>query len=294
MFRAGTARRRVARSVAVALLGLGATATGCGADTSDDGAARDDDTVAPSPAPAAPEGVAQPAPNDAFDYQIGGPYPPAADVRVVVRDRAAPPEPGLYNVCYLNAFQTQPEEIPWWERNHPDLLLRSASEEPVMDREWGEALLDTTTRDKREKLAGIVGGWIDACAHAGYQAIEPDNLDSFSRSDGRLTMDQNASFAQLLAQRAHAAGLAVGQKNTAEMLERRAAIGFDFAVAEECAAYDECDAYAAAFAGRVLVVEYDRADFDEGCRVWGDRLSIVLRDRDVTPPGNAAHVYRSC
>ncbi len=45
-----------------------------------------------------------------FDYQIGGPYSPAKDVATVIRDRHAKPAVGAYNVCYINAFQTQPND----------------------------------------------------------------------------------------------------------------------------------------------------------------------------------------
>ena len=52
------------------------------------------------------------------------------------------------------------------------------------------------------------------------------------------------AYAELLADHAHAAGLAVGQKNTPELGAAISldVIGFDFAVAEECGVYDECAA----------------------------------------------------
>ncbi|UGQ12919.1 endo alpha-1,4 polygalactosaminidase [Yinghuangia sp. ASG 101] len=251
----------------------------------------------PPPAPATPRaeaaGAGPPDADAGFDYQIGGAYPPPAGVTVVARDREAKPSAGAYNVCYVNAFQTQPDATRWWQTTHPDLLLRDG-DAVVMDEDWGEALLDVSTEAKRNALIGVVGPWIDACARDGFQAVEPDNLDSFGRSHGRLTLAQNAAFARLLAARAHAAGLAIAQKNTVEMVDRRADIGFDFVVSESCGAYDECGAFAAAYADRVFVVEYTRAEFDATCRAWGDRLLVVLRDRDVTAPGSRGYVYASC
>lgn len=252
----------------------------------------------PPPAPPAPPapapGKVQALPANApFDYQIGAPYQPPAGVRVVLRDRGAQPLAGAYNVCYVNGFQAQPDATAWWEKNHPDLLLRDGGK-PVMDADWGEALLDTSTPAKRAALLGVVGPWIDECAKKGFQAVEPDNLDSFGRSKGKLTLAHNAAFATLLAQRAHAAGVAIAQKNTVEMVDQRGAIGFDFAVSEECAVYDECVAFADAYANRVLVVEYARADFDKACRVVGSRVSVVLRDRNVTAPGSSSYVYAAC
>lgn len=204
-----------------------------------------------------------------FDYQIGAPYTPPKGVGAVSRDRSAPPAAGLYNVCYINAFQAQPDALGWWQKNHPDLVLRDSSRRPVVDEDWGEALLDTSTADKRTRLAKVVGDWISGCARSGYQAVEPDNLDSFSRSGGRLKKADNAAFAKLLADRAHAAGLAIGQKNTADLLPDRTKIGFDFAVAEECGQYDECGDFAKAYANRVFVIEYQNSGYGKACSAWG-------------------------
>ncbi|MEU9863672.1 endo alpha-1,4 polygalactosaminidase [Streptomyces sp. NPDC047971] len=260
--------------------------------TSSDGPHGTDDS-APSSRP--PSGkVVPPEPHIGFDYQIGGPYEPPAGVTAVSRDRTAKPAPGLYNVCYVNAFQTQPDATDWWRTNHPDLLLRDASGAPVMDEDWGEALLDVSTPDKRRRLAAIVGEWIDGCATDGYQAVEADNLDSYERSDGRLTPEHDLAFARLLVDRAHAAGLAIGQKNAADLAEQGRGIGFDFAVAEECGQYEECGPYAAAFDDRVFVIEYRPAGLDAACSAWGDKLSIVLRDTDVRPAGKPGHVRRTC
>ncbi|MFJ1703674.1 endo alpha-1,4 polygalactosaminidase [Kitasatospora sp. NPDC088346] len=255
-------------------------------------------TGAPAPsADAAQTGarkVVPPTPHVGFDYQIGGPYQPSAGVGAVSRDRSAPPAAGLYNVCYVNAFQAQPDATGWWESNHPALLLRDAQGRPVMDEDWGEALLDVSTADKRTQLAGVVGGWIDDCAAKGYQAVEPDNLDSYERSGGRLDKSHNAAFAKLLAARAHADGLAIGQKNTTDLTAQRAAIGFDFAVSEECGHYDECGGFASAYQNRVFVIEYGAADFAKTCKAFGGTLSVVQRDRDVRPAGTAGHVFRTC
>ncbi|MFJ9186324.1 endo alpha-1,4 polygalactosaminidase [Streptomyces anulatus] len=246
-----------------------------------------------SAAKAAPE-VVPPSVNVTFDYQIGGAYTPPAGVGAVSRDRGDEPADGLYNVCYVNAFQTQPDALGWWEKNNPDLLLRDEDGDLVDDEAWGEALLDTSTADRRTRLADIVGGWIDGCAKAGFQAVEPDNLDSFERSDGLLTPEHNAEFAKLLAERAHSAGLAIGQKNTTDLLEQRGRIGFDFAVAEECGRYDECADYASAYDDRVFVVEYTDRDFTKACSSVGAKVSVVRRDLDVRPAGQPGYVFRAC
>ncbi|MFC5902625.1 endo alpha-1,4 polygalactosaminidase [Streptomyces zhihengii] len=244
---------------------------------------------------AAHDEVRPPAAGAAFDYQLGGAYPPPDGVLAVARDRTDGPAAGLYNVCYVNAFQTQPDEaVDWWRENHPDLLLRDADGEPVVDEDWDEPLLDISSKEKRTALLGVVGPWIDGCAEDGYDAVEPDNLDSFTRSEGLLTADHAIAFARLLSDRAHAKGLAIAQKNTAELLPARARTGFDFAVAEECARYDECGDFAAAYDGRVFDVEYREPDFTAGCRTWGARVSMTLRDLDVLPAGEPGYVHRVC
>jgi Glycoside-hydrolase family GH114 len=241
---------------------------------------------------ASPAPVVPPA-NATFDYQIGAPYPPARGVRVVSRDRSSSPATGLYSICYVNAFQVQPEELGWWKDTHPDLLLRGAGG-LVVDEDWDEALLDVSTPAKRASAAAVVGGWIDGCARRGFQAVEPDNLDSYERSGGRLTGSGNAAFAGLLARRAHAAGLAIGQKNAAGLLAFHSSIGFDFAVTEECGRYGECGQYASAYANRVFDIEYRPQDFTKTCGRVGGVLSVVLRDREVSPPGSPPYVFRTC
>ncbi|MEU3027605.1 endo alpha-1,4 polygalactosaminidase [Streptomyces incarnatus] len=252
------------------------------------------DVFADTPAAKAAPKVVLPAANATFDYQIGGAYTPAKGVTAVSRDRSAEPAKGLYNVCYVNAFQAQPDALGWWTKNHPDLVLRDKGKRPVLDQDWDEALLDTSTADKRSRLAEVVGGWIDGCAKSGFQAVEPDNLDSYERSGGRLTKADNSAFAKLLADRAHAAGLAIGQKNTADMLPDRTKIGFDFAVAEECGQYNECGEYAKAYADRVFVIEYKDSGLSRACSGFGSKLGIVRRDLDVSVRGSEDYTFRTC
>ncbi|MFK4069781.1 endo alpha-1,4 polygalactosaminidase [Streptomyces sp. NPDC029674] len=240
--------------------------------------------------------VRQPPVDAAFDYQLGGPYAPPSKVRAVSRDRTADPAPGRYNICYVNAFQAQPGKAAarWWQREHSTLLLRDEEGHEVVDEDWQEPLLDISTEKKRAALAEIVGKWIDGCAEAGFDAVEPDNLDSYERSDGLLTTGDAAAFARLLARRAHSEGLAIAQKNTTDLLDHRERIGFDFAVTEECARYKECPDFVSAYDGKVFDIEYVTKDFDTACQTWGKELSVTLRDRDVRPAGEDGYVYRHC
>ncbi|KOX12613.1 endo alpha-1,4 polygalactosaminidase [Nocardiopsis sp. NRRL B-16309] len=239
-----------------------------------------------------------PPPDGPFDYQLGGAYDPAADVDTVVRDATARPAEGRYSVCYVNGFQTQPQESARWEAEHPHLLLRGDDGEPVADPAWpDELLLDTSTAGAREEIARVVGETVAACAERGFDAVEFDNLDSHTRSGGRLTADDNLELASALVSGAHARGLAAAQKNAAELAGRaRDEAGFDFAVAEECAAFDECPAYTGAY-GTVLAVEYpDTLDtpFDQVCADPDTPATTILRDRGLVVPGDPGHVRESC
>lgn len=220
-----------------------------------------------------------------WDYQLGGATRVPRRVGIVVRDRLAPPAPGRYNVCYVNGFQSQPDERRFWRR-HWDLVLKRHGR-PVRDEAWGEWLLDIRTPKKRRALARIVGRWTARCARDGFDAVEFDNLDSFSRSHGLVRPRHARKFARLLVRRAHAVGLAAAQKNRAGWDGR--VVGFDFALAEECGRWRECGAYQSSYGRRVLVVEYRRRDFRLACRRWGEPLPVVLRDRNLTRRGVRRH-----
>ncbi|MEV0578117.1 MULTISPECIES: endo alpha-1,4 polygalactosaminidase [unclassified Streptomyces] len=245
----------------------------------------------PSTASAGASAVSLPPPHAGFDYQIGGAYTPPTGVQVVSRDHEATPAAGLYNICYVNAFQAQPDAEGQWD---DDLLLRDASGEIVYDGDWGEAVLDIRTADKRQRIAAKVGGWIDGCAAKGFQAVEPDNYDTFTRFPDYLTANQAKAFIALLADRAHARGLAIAQKNTAELAGAGKESGLDFAVVEECGAYGECDDFTAEYGSHVVVVEYTASGLSKACAGWGGELSIVRRDVDVSPAGSSGYLRRTC
>ncbi|HWC33855.1 MAG TPA: endo alpha-1,4 polygalactosaminidase [Mycobacteriales bacterium] len=252
--------------------------------------------VAPAFPAAAARLVVAPRANARFDYQLGGSYRPSPSVGIVDRDRTSRPAAGRYNICYVNGFQTQDYQASWWRSHHPDLLLRDASGALVEDPNWpGEYLLDTSTAPKRHALLAVIGRWIDGCATKGFDATEPDNLDSNTRSHHLLTAADNLAFAALLAARAHADGLAIGQKNDAELSARaRRTAHFDFAIAESCQVYRECGSYLKTYGDEVFEVEYGAAPFRAACNARGGRISIIRRDRDVVARGKPGYVYRAC
>ncbi|GIJ49138.1 hypothetical protein Val02_60240 [Virgisporangium aliadipatigenens] len=260
--------------------------------------------------------ISYPKPRAKFDYQIGGAYTPPSGVTVVSRDRGDDPAPGLYNICYVNGFQGQPgaanvEGTSAWFKATSEraaLLLKRNNGQYFEDPEWpGEIMFDIRTDAKRRSLANIVGGWIARCAADGFQAVEIDNLDTFTRSfvsgsSGAtyISEDNAKAYARLLTAAAHANGLAVAQKNTLELeLDANGdltqpnmgrELGFDFGIVEECGAntdseYAECQLYKQVWGGAMFVIEYTRAGYNTACTALRGTASVIRRDVSVSPGG---------
>lgn len=271
-------------------------------------------TVEHTPAPP----VTLPEANGTFDYQLGGAYTPASGVDIVSRDRLAAPVAGLYNICYVNVLQTQPDEpgqskssppygtTAWWKKHHPSLLLKNSKGTVIVDKDWNEALFDVRTAAKRSALLAVQKSWIAGCANDGFDAVEPDNLDSHLRSKRLISASKTRAYLALLIPYAHSRGLAIAQKNASDIYGSTGpALGFDFAIAEECEHYTECDAYGA-YDDLLYEIEYTdenplvkrgsvtKTTFEWACSDRGDIHSIILRDRDVVPAGDEGYEYLSC
>lgn len=246
-----------------------------------------------------------------FDYQLGGTYDslpcsvgPSSSVDdpidIVVRDAGAAPLTGAYSVCYVNGFQTQPDEATLW-RDHDDLLLHDADGELVVDPDWpDEHILDPSTADRRSEILDIIGPVIDGCASSGFDAVEIDNLDTADRFpdiDRTGALDLAAEYVD----RAHAQGLSIAQKNAAELAETaHSQLSFDFAVTEECVAFDECDRFTSVYGDRVLAIEYPDTlveaglDFADACTVPDRPPLMILRDRDLVAAGDPGYRFDTC
>jgi hypothetical protein len=248
--------------------------------------------------PATTPKVVLPPANGRFDYQIGGAYKPLASVRVVDRDRTSHPAPGVYNICYINAFQTQAYQDGWWKQHHPNLLLRKNGK-LVEDPGWpGEIILNTSTAADRKALLKIESGWLKGCKAKGFAAVEPDNLDSNTRSKHLLTQAEDFAFAKMFVAAGHADGLAIAQKNDAEQSAHlRKTVHFDFAIAEECQVYSECSYYMKTYGDEVFEIEYTfngRQAYKTSCTERGAEISIILRDVNVVPRGAKGYFYEAC
>jgi len=287
-----------------------ATSLGACSDGDDEGARR--------AAPAAPsgsettgqraiasgDGWSLPPADASWDYQLDEAYDPADGVTVVARDWYwSTPLEDAYSICYVNAFQTQrdddtverPDELGSWP---PDVVLTDLPDDP----NWpGEYLVDLSSAATRATAAAHIHPIFEVCSEKGFDAVELDNLDSWTRledEDVRVPFGQReaVAYAALLADRAHGLGMAVAQKNTPQLdaEESIESVGFDFAIAEECGEYDECDVYEEVFGDLLFVVEYTEDGFEAACEAVGHRVSVVFRDKDLASPDAGDHRYEAC
>jgi len=186
---------------------------------------------------------------------------------------------GIHVLCYIS--------MGTFEDWRPDARSYPPS---VIGKEWadwkGERFLDIR---QLELLAPVVEARLGMCAQKGFDAVEPDNIDTFQNGEKvtgfDLTEDDQLRFNLWLADRAHARGLAIGQKNVQDLT---AALepSYDFAVTEDCFVDGWCDAVLPYLQhGKpVFAIEYtDRdADLSTICPIASDaHYSVVLKHRDL-------------
>ncbi len=186
---------------------------------------------------------------------------------------------GIHVLCYVSMGTVE----DW----RPDAKSYPPS---VIGKEWadwkGERFLDIR---QLELLAPAIDARLDMCAQKGFDAVEPDNIDTFQNGEKvtgfDLTEDDQIRFNLWLADQAHARGLAIGQKNIPDLT---AALepGYDFAVTEDCFVDGWCDELLPYLQhGKpVFAIEYtDRdADLSTICPIASDaHYSVVLKHRDL-------------
>lgn len=139
----------------------------------------------------------------------------------------------------------------------------------------GERWLDI----RNDAVRDIMEARLDHAADRGCDGVEPDNIDGWSQVTGfDLSRADQLDYNRWLAAEAHSRGLAIALKNDVEqipdLLEH-----FDFAVIEECFAYDECDALTPFVeAGKpVFVAEYE----DKYVNDPAEREAICTRSQEL-------------
>lgn len=92
-----------------------------------------------------------------------------------------------------------------------------------------------------EGLRQVMLERLDFAVSRGCDGVEPDNMDGYINNNGLgLNATEQLDYNRFIADAAHERGLSVGLKNDLDQLEELLP-WFDWALNEECSAYDECD-----------------------------------------------------
>jgi hypothetical protein len=138
-------------------------------------------------------------------------------------------------------------------------------------------------------LEPIMTARFEMCQAAGYDAVEPDNMDGYENSTGfPITAAQQASYNEWIAGEVHSLGMAVFQKNDPDQASTLEPY-FDGVIDEQCNEYSECSAYTPYLsAGKpVLNAEYSGGTSfcaaDNAAGIMGALYSINLDGSTYTP-----------
>lgn len=203
---------------------------------------------------------------DAAVYEVDGFEVPAATVARLHRL-------GRRVICYLDAGS--------WESyrpdagRYPDAVLGRAYE-GYPDERW----LDIRRIDL---LAPILRHRFDLCRRKGFDAVEPDNIAGYENRTGfPLSARDQLRFNRWVAREVHRRGMAVALKNDPGQVGPLVR-SFDFAVVEECFAYEECGMFSPFVnAGKgVFVAEYTEPLTAICAEAERLRFSVIRKDYDL-------------
>jgi hypothetical protein len=177
-------------------------------------------------------------------YEVDGFETPRATVAALHRR-------GRRVICYL--------DVGSWERYRPDAgdfpaALLGAVYDGYPDERW----LDVRRLDL---LGPLLRKRFDLCRRKGFDAVEPDNAAGYENETGfPLGAADQLRFNRWVAREVHRRGMAVALKNDPGQV-RQLLGAFDFAVVEECFAYDECARFSPFVAAgkAVFAAEYEAA-----------------------------------
>lgn len=237
--------------------------------------------------PVAADAIWRPDPGVTWQWQLTGALDTSLDVEaydvdlIEVSDEqiATLRGDGRVLICYLSAGS--------WESwradagDYPEEAL-GRTLDGWEDERWVDVM--------HPQVRAILEARLDRAAARGCDAVEPDNVDGYANASGLpLNATEQLDFNRFLADAAHARGLSVGLKNDLDQLDDLQP-WFDWALNEECVAYEECERYQAWLdAGlAVLHAEYvdDVADAPAALPAACERdprLSTLVKTWDLGP-----------
>lgn len=137
-------------------------------------------------------------------------------------------------VCYM--------DVGTYEPNRPDSANFPTSLKGSGVQGWpGEFWLDVRPSGPNyATLQAIMLNRFTTCQAKGFDAVEPDNMDSYQNSPGfPTTATEQLAYDKWVAQTVHSLGLAVFQKNDLSQIPQLEPF-FDGILDEECNYYSEC------------------------------------------------------
>ncbi|NTU57268.1 MAG: endo alpha-1,4 polygalactosaminidase [Anaerolineales bacterium] len=147
----------------------------------------------------------------------------------------------------------------------------------------GEKWLDIRRLDL---LAPIMLARLDLCKAKGFDAVEPDNMEIYNNDTGfPLTYADQLKYALWLAEEAHKRGLAIGQKNSSDLVTELVGI-YDFAITEDYFYYNEAESMLPYIKANkpVFAAEYTDlpGNFAEFCELSKQlNFSLILKKRGL-------------
>ncbi len=145
---------------------------------------------------------------------------------------------GIKVVCYMDAGTYEP--------GRPDSSLFPATLKGAKVEGWpGELWLDVRPSGPNyAALQSIMATRFKACKDKGFDAVEPDNIDSYQNKPGfSTTAADQLAYNQWIATTVHGLGMAVFQKNDLDQVVALEPF-FDGILDEECNKYSECSTLA--------------------------------------------------
>jgi hypothetical protein len=180
---------------------------------------------------------------------------------------------GRKTICYL--------DVGSWESFRPDAdrfpkVVLGRRYEGFPDERW----LDIRRIDL---LAPILRRRFDLCRRKGFDAVEPDNLAGYENETGfPLGAADQLRFNRWVGREVHRRDMAVALKNDPEQVQQLVG-SFDFAVVEECFAYEECEMFSPFVSSgkAVFVAEYEEPLTAICAQAERLRFSVIRKDSDL-------------
>lgn len=236
---------------------------------------------------------------------------------------------GKYLVCYINVGSWDPGKVDvqnWMKLDnnkkpipgvgiypyYRNKVGNRAGNQPIWGKRYGAAAFNEEFwwNIFHPAVKDIIDRRIDNCASKGFDALEPDNIDGHVYEDdaGRRvdpsgfgwSEEQIVEFNRQLANRVHARGMKIFQKNAADLVPSLVNV-YDGAIAEGCLANDECAEFQSYIqqSKPVYAIEYTdemgEGEFaQKACQSDSLPYSYVLKDRLVEPYGNEGYFRQDC